>query len=54
MYVRYDGVMVLTDDGLKRFLRWHGRLGTLIYASALTAVITGVHAQLDQGSGPCH
>jgi len=26
----------------QRFLRWHGRLGTLVYASALTAFLTGV------------
>ncbi len=34
----------------QRFLRWHGRLGTLIYASSLTAVLSGAYAQLDLGS----
>lgn len=33
----------------QRFLRWHGRMGTLVYACATTAVLTGVYSRFDQG-----
>lgn len=34
----------------QRFLRWHGRLGTLVYASALTAFLTGVMQKFESST----
>lgn len=33
----------------KRFLRWHGRMGTLVFASAVTTFLTGVNFLLEGG-----
>jgi hypothetical protein len=34
----------------QRFLRWHGRMGTLVFASAITAFLTGVSSILEGGT----
>lgn len=39
-----------TIHPVQRFLRWHGRMGTLVFASAVTTFLTGVNFLLEGGT----